>query len=70
MLFGSIEKQVKQFLTDEVKILCDSFMLNVIMIKALTFDVPGIVTIDVNGCHAKIWNIFMKFGMNDVHWIT
>jgi hypothetical protein len=54
MLIESTEKQVKPFVVGEVKVLCESFMLNVIMIKALISNVPRIVTIDVSGCHAKI----------------
>jgi hypothetical protein len=53
-LSESAEKQVKPFEADEVKVLSRSFMLNVIIIKALISDVLRIVSIDVNVCHAKL----------------
>jgi hypothetical protein len=64
------EKKVKPFVADKVKVLCESFMLSVFMIKTLVSNVPWIVSIDVNACHANVMNCFMMFGMNSVHWVT
>jgi len=55
---------------DEVKVLCESFLLSVITIKTLISNVPRVVSIDVNSCHAYVMNCFMMFGRNDVHWIN
>ena len=35
MLSRSVEKQVKPFVADKVKVLCESFMLSVITLKTL-----------------------------------
>jgi len=40
MLSRSVEKQVKPFIADKVKVLCESFMLSVITIKTLVSNVP------------------------------
>jgi len=42
-------------------------MLSVRMTKALISDVPRIVSIDVNTCHANIKNYFMTLGVINVH---
>jgi len=54
----SAEEQVKPFVEDEVKVLCESFLLSVITIKTLISNVPRVVSIDVNACHAYIMNCF------------
>jgi len=36
----SVEKQVEPFIADKVIVLCESYMLNVITIKALVSNVP------------------------------
>jgi len=45
-------------------------MLIVRTTKALFSDVPSIVSIDVNTCHANIKNYFMKLWVINVHWVT
>jgi len=45
-------------------------MLSVRTTKALISDVPWIVSIDVNACHANVMNYFMMLGMTNVHWVT
>jgi hypothetical protein len=42
-------------------------MLRVRTTKALISDVLGIVSIDVNACHANVMDCFMMLGMIDVH---
>ena len=54
----SAEEQVKPFVADEVKVLCESFLLSVITIKTLISNVPRVVSIDVNACHAYVMNCF------------
>jgi hypothetical protein len=67
MLSESAEKQVKPFVADEVQILCESYMLSVITIKALVSNVSWILSIDVSDCHANVMNCFMMFWMNNVY---
>jgi len=40
MLSRSVEKQVKPFVADKVKVLCESLMLSAITIKTLISNVP------------------------------
>jgi len=54
----SVEEQVKPFVVDKVKDLCESFLLSVITIKTLISNVPRIVSIDVNAFHANVMNCF------------
>jgi len=54
----SVEEQVKPFVVDKVKDLCESFLLSVITIKTLISNVPRIVSIDVNVFHANVMNCF------------
>jgi len=54
----SAEEQVKPFVADEVKVLCERFLLSVITIKTLISNVPRVVSIDVNACHAYVMNCF------------
>ncbi len=60
LTFGTSSKaaegQVKPFVADEVKVLCGSFLLSVITIKTLISNVPRVVSIDVNACHAYVMN--------------
>jgi len=50
--------KVKPFVADEVKVLCESFLLSVIAIKTLISNIPRVVSIDVNAYHAYVMNCF------------
>jgi hypothetical protein len=58
MLSKSVEKQVKSFEVDEVKVVCESFTLSVATNETLVSNVSCIVSIDVNAFHANVMKCF------------
>jgi len=66
----SVEKQVKPFVADKVKVLCESFMLSVITFKTLVPVYRELYRLMLMLAMQMLWTVFMMLGMTNVHWVT